>query len=116
MSNDYYLHLVILKDCPYGKAAHELLNSYKNIKKEFTYIERNDIEKYKTDLIKTYPQIYLKRYNTNGTQLIGGYSDIKKIIDTFNKKYDKETMNNYLNENKNISRKSMLRLIELLNT
>jgi len=116
MLSNYYLHLVILKGCPYSESASKLLNSYKNIKKEYTFIERNDIEKYKTALISTYPQIYLKRYNTNGTQLIGGYSDIKKIIDAFNKKYDKETMNNYLNENKNISRKSMLRLIELLNT
>jgi glutaredoxin len=115
MSSDYYLYSVILKGCPYSEAAYELLNSYKNIKKEFTFIDRNDIDKYKTDLIKTYPQIYLKRYNTNGTQLIGGYTDFKKIIDTFYKKYNKQTLINYLNDNKNISKKPMLRLIELLN-
>ena len=83
MLNDYYLYCVVLKNCPYSQAAHELLNSYKNIKKDFTFIERSEMENYKTELINTFPQIYLKRYNTNGTKLIGGYTDFKNIIDTF---------------------------------
>jgi len=115
MSNDYYLYCVILNNCPYSQAAYELLNSYKNIKKDFTFIERSEMENYKTDLINTFPQIYLKRYNTNGTKLIGGYTEFKNIIDTFKNKIDKESIKNFIKNNSSWNKKSLLRLIELIN-
>ena len=116
MSNDYYLYCVILKNCPYSQAAHELLNSYKNIKKDFTFIERSEMENYKTELINTFPQIYLKRYNTNGTKLIGGYTDLKNIIDTFKDNITKESIQNFIKNNSSWNKKSLLRLIELINS
>lgn len=119
MSSDYYLYCVILKDCGYSEAAHNLLKTYPKIKKEFTFVERTNMEKYKTDKINTFPQIYLKRYNTNGTHLIGGYSEFKNIIDTFSTDMDKDTytkkINKYISDNKGWSRKTLLRVIELIN-
>ena len=116
MTNDYYLYCVILENCPYSDAANELLNSYKNIKKEVTIIKRSEKDKYKTDVINTFPQIYLKRYNTPGTKLIGGYTDIKYIINTFRNNTDKTYMTNYLNNNNSWNKKTLLRLIQLINT
>ena len=49
MSSEYYLYCVILKNCPYSEAAHSLLNSYTNIKKEFTFVNHDDKENYKTE-------------------------------------------------------------------
>lgn len=115
MTNNYYLFCVILENCPYSIAAHELINSYKNIKKEFIFIKRNNMENYKTDLISTFPQIYLKRYNTNGSQLIGGYTELKNIIDTFHNKIENNTIDSYLKQNISWNKKSLLRLIELIN-
>ena len=116
MTNDYYLFCVILENCPYSIAAHELISSYKNIKKEFTFIKRNDMENYKTELISTFPQIYLKKYNTNGTQLIGGYDEFTKIINLFYKKIDKQNIDDYLQLNNLWNKKSLLRLIQLINS
>ncbi len=116
MSSDYYLYCVILNNCPYSEAAHQLLNSYTNIKKEFTFVEQSEKEKYKTEKINTFPQIYLKKYNSNGTQLIGGYDSIKNFFNQFYGNYDKEKLKNYLLNNKSWSKKSTLRLIELINS
>ena len=116
MSSDYYLYCVILKNCPYSEAAFSLLNSYNNIKKEFTFVEQNNKEIYKTEQIKTFPQIYLKKYNSNGTQLIGGYSNIKNMFDQFYGNYDKKILRIFLDENKSWSKKTTLRLIELINS
>ena len=116
MSSDYYLYCVILKNCPYSEAAFSLLNSYNNIKKEFTFVEQHNKENYKTEQINTFPQIYFKKYNSNGTQLIGGYSDIKLFFDKFYGNYDKSMLKIFLDENKSWSKKSSLRLIELINS
>ena len=120
MTNNYYLYSVILKGCPYSQAGHDLINSFEHIKKEFSFIEHHEKENYKTDLISTFPQIYLKKEDNNGTQLIGGYTDLKKIIDMF---YHNSTDDNiksnieiYLKENTSWNKKSLLRLIELLHS
>ena len=115
--NKYYLYCVILEDCGYSNAAKELLNSHQQLKnkKEFTIVKRKDIEKYKTDEIQTYPQIYLKKQGSNDTQLIGGYTDIKNIFDTFYNNFNKEDLKIFLNNNKSLSKKGLLRLIELIN-
>jgi hypothetical protein len=116
--SDYYLYAVILKNCPYSIAGQELINSFNYIKKDFSIIETNEKEKYKTEYISTFPQIYLKRVNTNGTQLIGGYSDFKSIVDTFYHNTDNERIenkvNDFLKKNSSWNKKSFLRLIELI--
>lgn len=115
--SDYYLYAVILKNCPYSSAGYELINSFKYIKKDFSIIESHEKDNYKTESIKTFPQIYLKRYNTKGTQLIGGYTEFKSIIDTFynsTTKNIKNTVSDFLKKNSSWNKKSFLRLIELL--
>jgi hypothetical protein len=117
MSN-YYLYAVILKNCPYSTAGHELINSFNHIEKKFSIIQAREKDKYKTEYINTFPQIYLKRHNTNGTQLIGGYSEFKSIVETFYHNTDnlniENKVNDFLKENSSWNKKSFLRLIELL--
>ena len=115
MSN-YYLHAIILENCPFSNAASELLKNNKNIKSNISTITQSNKENYKTADIQTFPQIYLKKNNKNGSLLLGGYTELKNILDTFQKtKYSKENIDNFLSNNKNWSKKSTLRLIELIN-
>jgi glutaredoxin len=114
MASNYYIYAVILKDCPYSNAAYELLNSFNKIKTEFSIIDKTEKDNYKTSEIYTFPQIYLKRYNTTGNKLIGGYNDFKEIVDTFNGKLDKTFLNKFI-KNKLWNKKTLLRLIELIN-
>ncbi len=116
MSGEYYLYCVILRDCYFSNQAHKLLDSHKNIKKEIVIIEQEHKEKYKTDQIKTFPQIYLKKNNANGTQLLGGYSELQNFINKFYGNYNKQYLKDFLDQNNNWSKKSTLRLIELINS
>ncbi len=116
MSSDYYIYSVILKGCPYSEAAHTFLNSYNNIKKEFSFINQDDKEKFKTDKINTFPQIYLKKHNSNGSHLIGGYTEIKNFFDKFYGKYDNKLITTFLNDNSSWTKKTTLRLVELINS
>ena len=56
----YYIHLIFLENCGYSQAAKDLLDNYK-VEYDKTIVERSNIENYKTELIKTFPQIYLKK-------------------------------------------------------
>ena len=111
----YYLFVVTLEDCPYSIAAIELLNSFK-IKFKNLIVKRNDKEKYKTNEIQTYPQIYMKKTPTHDSLLLGGYSDLKEFIDLFiNKKYNETTVENFRKKYSFWNKKSILRLIEIIN-
>ena len=75
-------------------------------------------EKYKTEHISTFPQIYLKKKDTSGTFLIGGYTDFKKIVDIFYhetvKENFKDNLDTFIKNNPQWNRKLLLRLIELV--
>jgi glutaredoxin len=114
MSN-YYLYGVILDGCPYSIGAKNFLDDYTNIEKEYIIINQTEKEKYKTEDIQTFPQIYLKKKNTTGSLLIGGFNDIKHIFELFHKKYEKKTLTQFLTKYRSISKRSALRLIELIN-
>lgn len=78
--NDYYLYGIILEGCPYSMAAKELLEE--NIKNHKIFIvTHNNKNDYKNECIDTFPQIYLKKYNSKFSELVGGYEDLKKIYD-----------------------------------
>ena len=114
--NKYYLHSVILQNCPYSNAAHDLLKNYPKIKTKITFVNNNNKENYKTEYINTFPQIYLKRSNKNGSLLIGGYTEIKELFDLFYKtKYSKKKILEFINKNNKWSKKSLLRFIHLIN-
>jgi len=115
--NNYYLHVIALDGCPYSKEAIELLNSNNNLKKKIINIPYTDIDKFKTDEISTFPQIYLKKNNSNGNLLLGGCSELKNFYNTFYKQKLSETnINKFIDQNKNWSKKATLRFIELINS
>jgi hypothetical protein len=114
MSN-YYLQNIILKDCPYGIATIELLKQ-NNIKNKIITVTDKNKYNYKTEKINTFPQIYLKRYNSKGSLLLGGYSDLNSFLNKFKfKEYSKKNVDEFIDENKYWSKKATLRLIELVN-
>lgn len=81
---NYYLQLVILENCSYSNAAKELLQNHK-IKTKIISVNYANKDNYKTEEINTFPQIYLKKNNNNGSLLIGGYTDLKKLFDQYYK-------------------------------
>ena len=111
----YYINAVILEGCGYSKAAKELLDKYSNINKKYVFVKYEEKDKFKTDLIQTFPQIYLKKDNHNNNLLLGGYTELNNFINTFHKKYNEKNLSNFLNQNKLWSKKGTLRLIELIN-
>jgi len=114
--NNYYLHSVVLQNCPYSNAASELLNKHSNIKKEIISVNSNNKDDYKTKLISTFPQIYLKKTNKSGSLLIGGYSELKNLFDLFHKTtYSDKKITQFIDNNKNWSKRALLRFIELIN-
>jgi glutaredoxin len=114
MSN-YYLQTTILENCPYGNATLKLLNDH-NIKTDTITVNQNNKENYKTDSIQTFPQIYLKKKNSKGTLLLGGYDDLVSFINKFKlQSYSKENIDEFVKNNKNWSRKATLRFIEMIN-
>jgi hypothetical protein len=111
----YYINAVILNGCGYSKAAKELLDKYTNINKKYIFVNYDEKDKYKTDLIQTFPQIYLKKENTMNSLLLGGYTELQNFIDTFYGKYDDDKINKFMRKNVSWSKKGTLRLIELIN-
>jgi glutaredoxin len=111
----YYINAVILEGCGYSKAANELLEKYSNIKKKYVFVNYNEKDKYKTELIQTFPQIYLKKENSNNNLLLGGYSELQNFINTFYGKYNDKQIDDFMEINPRWSKKGTLRLIELIN-
>lgn len=113
----YYLQLISLKDCPYSEAANSLVNDNK-INSKITIVNRNEKDKFKTQEIDTFPQVYLKKENSNGSLLLGGYTELKSYYDLVqsgkNKKDSLSQIKGQIKKNINISDKSILRLMELL--
>ena len=81
----YLLKSIILKNCPYSIALKELLTLLK-ISSEYIYVNQKTKYKYKTDIINTFPQVYIiiNNNNDNNNILLGGYSNTKEIIDVIN--------------------------------
>jgi hypothetical protein len=111
----YYINAIILNGCGYSKAANELLDKYSNIKKNYVFVNYDEKDKYKTELIQTFPQIYLKKENSNNNLLLGGFSDLQNFINTFYGEYDEKKLNEFMKNNSRWSKKGTLRLIELIN-
>lgn len=112
--SDYYIKAIMLEGCQYSINAKKLLEKH-NINAEIININYNEKENYKTSEIKTFPQIYLCKYNNKGTQLLGGYTDLEAFISDFkNKPLDINKVHNF--EQKYLwSKKATLRLIQLIN-
>jgi glutaredoxin len=107
----YSLKIIVLENCPYSMAAVELLNNY-NIKFKQITVNQETKHKYKTDIISTFPQIYIIEQDKE--LLIGGYLDIEEIINIINQ--NKNLTNIKKNLNKKYTKfdnKRILRIIEI---
>ena len=112
--NDYYVKAILLQNCPYSIAAQQLLNNFK-IPHQITHITENEKITFKNDSIDTFPQIFLRKYNTNGNLLLGGYDDLNYFVQTFKgKKLSDENINKFMAKYK-WSKKATLRFIQLIN-
>ena len=111
MSN-YYLHAILLKDCPYSNKAHDLIKKYK-IKNTINIVDESNKEKFKMENYFTYPQIFLKKDESNSSLFLGGYSDLNNFIDTFKNKYNDIDVR-VIQDKYKWSKKAVLRLIELI--
>ena len=99
----YYLQLISLKDCPYSEAAQSLLKD-NNINHKLVLVN-----------ISTFPQIYLKKENSNGSVLIGGYDLIKEYYDSVKNTKNLDKLKKVIKKNSpNMSEKSVLRFIQLI--
>jgi hypothetical protein len=111
----YYIYAIILNDCGYSTAAKDMLDKFTNIKKKYVFINYNEAEKYTNNLIKTFPQIYLKKENNSSSLLLGGYTDLEQFVNTFHNNYNENDINIFKKKNPLWSKKAILRLIELIN-
>ena len=110
----YYLQLISLEDCPYSEAAESLLKD-NNINHKLVLVNRNEKDKFKTDNISTFPQIYLKKENSNGSVLIGGYDLLKEYYDSSKNTKNLDKLKKVIKKNTSgISEKSVLRFIQLI--
>jgi len=112
--SDYSLKLILLQNCEYSIAANELIQSHK-IPSQIHWISQIQKNLYINNKIQTFPQIYLNKFNSKGNLLLGGYTDLKSFIDTFKgTKLLDFNINHFINKYK-WSKKSTLRLIQLIN-
>jgi glutaredoxin len=114
IKNKYFIKAIVLENCPYSINAEKLLNEYK-IKHDIIRVTHITKNQYKNATINTFPQIYLKKLNYPDNLLIGGYSNLKSLIDTFrSNKYDDTTINDCV-QKLNLSKKILLKIINLIN-
>tara|TARA_B100000161_G_C33511641_1_gene396660 strand:+ start:211 stop:552 length:342 start_codon:yes stop_codon:yes gene_type:complete len=111
----YYLKIISLNGCPYSEASEKFVNENK-IKSKIFKINHQEKDKFKTEEISTFPQIFLKKEYSSGNILIGGFSTIKSYFDDIhsNKKTLKSVVEKIKRDNSKLSEKSVLRLIQLL--
>ena len=113
MSN-YYIKAIMLENCPYSIDADRILKT-NNISHETLWVNNTNKESYVTNMIQTFPQIYLKRRNSNQHLLLGGRDDFASFISTFYlQQIKEENLKNFMQKYK-WSRKATLRLIQLIN-
>jgi glutaredoxin len=79
----YLLKSIILKNCPYSIALKELLDDL-HISSKYINVTQETKYKYKTNIIDTFPQVYIINNNNNTNILLGGYSNTKEIIEIIN--------------------------------
>ena len=109
----YYLKIYVLKNCGYCSLALKILkkNMNKKFKLKIIKVNNEDKEKYKTSDIRTFPQVYLRKENSKGSLLLGGYTDIKFIINKI--KLDLDKSKRSIKKKYKFSNKVILRIIEI---
>lgn len=96
---------IVLKNCPYSNALIETFKKL-NISSKFIKVTQDNKNKYKTDKINTFPQVYIDNY------LIGGYDDTIFLIDIINNNTDMDLIKKQIiKKYPTINYKKLLRLI-----
>lgn len=111
----YYLKAILLENCFYSNNARNLLEKY-NFEKDIVDVSQDEKSKWKTFELKTFPQIFLKKYNSKNNLYIGGFDDLSYIesqIKSVNKNNFSKIKENIMNKYTKLSEKSVLRLMEL---
>ena len=113
----YCLKIILLKNCFYSDKIKKILIEDIFNKIKITYIEITDDNKnkYKTNEIKTFPQVYMIRDNMEGKLLIGGCDDMIKVINIIQGKQLNKIKIHLASIYPSWSEKAILRLIELFN-
>ncbi len=107
------LKVIILENCPYSIAVNQLLTNF-HIPFEKIVVNQNNKYKYKTDIISTFPQIYI--LNKNEEILLGGYSDIEEILDIINATTNLDEIKEKLfKKYPNFDNKIILRITQIFN-
>ena len=107
----YYLQVNSLIGCPYSIDLENIIKT-KKIHAEINKISSDEKHLYKNELISTFPQVYLKKFNSQGSILLGGNSDIKEILNNNNKTFEEQLQ--FLNKKyPKISKKAKLRILQL---
>ena len=114
MSN-YYIFAVLLENCSYSINARKLLET-NNINHTVQNVSYADKEKFKKENYDYYPQIYLKKNNSNDSLFLGGYNDLEDFINTFkNNGYNDNNIDKFNKKYYWWSKKAALRFIQLVN-
>lgn len=112
--NKYFIKAILLKNCRYSVAAYDLIKMHK-LPTQIIWVDQENKDNYKTNIINTFPQIYLKKNNTKGNLLLGGYSDLSDTISIFlHQKLSNKDIAKFMEKYK-WSKKATLRLIQLIN-
>lgn len=108
----YYLKIYYINNCHFSTKLLNLLNN-NNIEFKQKLINEKKKKLYKSSVIKTFPQVYLKKYNSKGSLLLGGYTDINYILNTIKNNEFEQIYKNLKEKNNNLSKRTILRLIQL---
>ena len=112
----YYLKIISLNGCPYSEAIEQLVKNNK-IDSKIININQYEKEKYKSEEIDTFPQVFLNKKYSSGNLFIGGYSKLKSYYDMIhssNKINFDSVKTKIKKDNPNLSDKSILRIIQLI--
>lgn len=110
----YYIKVILLEGCSYSNAANLLIKTHQ-LPTDIIWVTQLNKENYKTDQINTFPQIYLKKINSKGNLLLGGYQELVFFINTFYRQKISESSISKWIDKTYWSKKSTLRLIQLIN-
>ncbi|ADO67212.1 hypothetical protein crov179 [Cafeteria roenbergensis virus] len=109
----YYLQVNSLIGCPYSIEVEKILQQ-ENINSKIIKINPSEKHLYKNEQISSFPQIFLKKYNSKGQLLLGGNSDFKEILNLQNKDLNIQ-IKSLLKKYPVMTHKTKLRLIQLFN-
>lgn len=113
MSN-YFLKIILLENCPYSIALDQMIKNNK-IPNTSLWITYENKDKFKTNLIETFPQIYLNKINSKDSLMFGGYDDFNDFFNQFKSQKITDDKINYYMKKFNWSKKAILRLVQIIN-